>query len=1238
MNYVPVYKIYQILIVVPLTGFWVLDTAALLPFNNRENNGGVRIIPWPIFSPQTALAQVSTQPIVPEADSTNTVVTPVSPSNNSSQTRFDVTGGKRSEDNSNLFHSFSRFNLGENQVVNFISNPSIKNILTRVTGGDVSVINGLIQVTGGNSNLFIMNPAGVIFGANSRLDVPASFVVTTGSSIGFDNGWFNAIGENNYDILTGNPSSFSFPLGNSGAIINAGELSVEAGESVTLLGGTIINTGKISAPGGEITISTVPEENLVRISQEGRLLSLEISTENGESLSTNSTEESERLNPLSIPELLTGNSEVMEMATGVMVNDDNQVVLTGSNQVIPTDLGTTIVSGSLDISSAESSELLNTSRINILGEKVGLFDAKLNASGIYGSGNIRIGGDFSGLGNVPHALRTYVDEQTQISATSFLGEGGNIVISSVEETIFLGKIEAIGYVGEESVAVEENSAENIVEISSQGTLIFDGTVNLGSSDSLGNLLLKGENINIVDGNIDLEENTLTEETATESEIPESSIEENTLTEETATESEIPESSIEENSLTGEIATESEIPESSIEENSLTEETAIESEIPESLIQENSLTGEIATESQISKSSTSIENNPLTGEIATESQISKSSIETISNTNIRIEASDNITINNLSEAGLNFANRRGKISFLADSDQNGNGSFRMDLENTINTQGAGISISGTTINTGNINTKGGELNLSSSQGFIMTNNLSTTYSNTTRESNGGDINIDAQGDIITGEINSSGDSRGGNININSQTGKIEITTAGINATSANGRGGNVTINAATDIDTENIDADGEQSGGNIDIKAENTINLRAISTSSDSTETGNISLTGNEINLLGGENSISSNGKLTLHSASENHDIILGGFKNTEGVNGNSPLHLTTSDLATLADGFASISIGKSENGGTITIYSPENSSDNGVTFHDPVTMQAETITGTGTITGTDDAKITLNANRDILTGDISAPGDISINSIQGDVKIGDVTTNTLENNTGNIDIVTGGFIETGNLTTTGTTTGGKINIEAGDRLTTGSINSSATSGNAGEVKLSSVNQIEVGAIEAEGTTAGGKINLESGDRLTTDSINSSATSGNAGEVKLSATNNIEVGAIEAKGTTGGNVNLEAGDLLMTGSINSSATSGSAGEVKLSAQNNIEVGAIEAKGTTAGGKINLESGDRLTTGTINSSATSGNAGEVKLSSVNQIEVGAIEAEGTTAGGKINLESGDRLTTDSINSSA
>ncbi|NES88764.1 MULTISPECIES: CHAT domain-containing protein [Okeania] len=953
MNYAPIYKIYQILIVVPLTGLWVLDTAALLPFHDNENNGRLGMISWKIFSAKIASAQTSTPSIVPEANSTNTVVTPVTPSPDSSTTRFDITGGKQSQDNTNLFHSFERFNLGENQIVNFISNPNIKNILTRVTGGDASVINGLIQVTGGNSNLLMMNSAGIIFGANARLDVPASFVVTTGSGIGFDSGWFNSIGENNYDILTGNPSAFSFPMTNPGVILNEGELTVEAGESVTLLGGTIINTGKISAPGGEITISTVLGENLVRISQEGRLLNLEIATEDRES-SNDLPEELHSLNPLSIPELLTGNSEVMEMATGVRVNDNNEVVLTGSNQVIPTDLGTTIVSGSLDISLAENSELANTSRINIFGEKVGLFNAKLNASGIYGSGNIRIGGDSQGLGTVPRATRTYVDENTEIFATSFRDEGGNIVIWSDEETSFFGKIEAIGRIEEQSISLEQNSSKNLVEVSSQGNLIFDGTVNLGSPDVLGSLSFKAENINIVDANIEAAD------------------------------------------------------------------------------------------------------NPLKGETAAGSQISKSSIESISDsTNITFQASDNITVNNLSETQLSFAQTKGEISFVADSDENGLGSLTIHSENTINTQGAAVNISGTTINTGNINTEGGELNITSSQGFVMTNNLSTANSNMTVESNGGEINITAQGNITTGEIDASGDSRGGNI----------------------------TMNAATNIDTESINAEGTQSGGNIDTRAGNTLNLRGISTSSGSRETGNITITGDEINLLGGENSVSSNGKLILQPASENQNITLGGFENIQGTDGNLPLHLTTGDLATLANGFESVTIGKSENSGNITIASTENSNTNGVVFNDPTTIQAEKITGTGTITGVDNAQITINASSDISTGNISTSTGITITSIQGNVKTGDVTANTSDNSIGNIDITSSGSIETGKLTTTGTTAGGNINLQAGDRITIGRINSSATLGNAGEVQLNAENGIEVISIQAEGGNSGGNVEITTGDTL-----------------------------------------------------------------------------------------------------------------------------------------------------------
>ncbi|HEY9807317.1 MAG TPA: filamentous hemagglutinin N-terminal domain-containing protein, partial [Candidatus Obscuribacterales bacterium] len=115
-------------------------------------------------------------------DGTNTQVTP-----NGNQ--LEITGGQLSGDRANLFHSFTQFNLDANQIANFLSNPNIQNILARINGGDASVINGLLQVSGGNSNLFLLNPSGIIFGPSASLNVPASFTATTASGIGFGNGW-----------------------------------------------------------------------------------------------------------------------------------------------------------------------------------------------------------------------------------------------------------------------------------------------------------------------------------------------------------------------------------------------------------------------------------------------------------------------------------------------------------------------------------------------------------------------------------------------------------------------------------------------------------------------------------------------------------------------------------------------------------------------------------------------------------------------------------------------------------------------------------------------------------------------------------------------------------------------------------------------------------------------------------------------------------------------------------------
>ena len=277
-----------------------------------------RVRVWLLVLPAIVILgqeRVQAQSVVPAKDGTGTVVTP-------NGNRIDISGGQLSGDKANLFHSFTQFGLSPQQIANFLSNPHIQNILGRINGGNPSVINGLIQVTGGNSNLFLLNPAGIIFGPTAHLNVPAAFTATTANGIG--NNWFNVSGANNYAALVGNPSTFAFTMTQPGAIMNAGNLSVAQGQNLTLLGGTVVSTGSLSAPGGQIAIAAVPGENLVRLSAPGDPLSLEI-----QPLPQSGSQPQPWSLPIaSLPQLLTGGNG--GNATGVTLNSDGTVQLSGS--------------------------------------------------------------------------------------------------------------------------------------------------------------------------------------------------------------------------------------------------------------------------------------------------------------------------------------------------------------------------------------------------------------------------------------------------------------------------------------------------------------------------------------------------------------------------------------------------------------------------------------------------------------------------------------------------------------------------------------------------------------------------------------------------------------------------------------------------------------------------------------------------------------------------------------------
>ncbi|GGA34189.1 hypothetical protein CYANOKiyG1_51470 [Okeania sp. KiyG1] len=407
--------------------------------------------------------------ITPANDGTNTTV-------NQNGNQFNIQGGTRSRDGTNLFHSFDQFNLNSGQTANFLTTPDTRNILGRVTGGNASIINGQIQVIGGNSNLLLMNPVGVIFGKNASLNIPASFSVTTATDIGFNNNnsWFTAIGNNDYSNLVGNSSGYRFNTSDPGVIINEGNLRLKPENNLTLLGGTVINIGQLSTAGGNINIAAVEGNSTIKISQPGNLLSLEVSPTVGNRVTIPSF-----LPVLLLPELLTGGE--INHATSVSINSQGDVVLDGSNTIIDDVPGTVIASGSLDVSTTPPPFQRGVrggynigGQINVLGDRVAVIDANINANSVNGGDIVSIGGNFQGNEVVPNSVEILINEKTIISAdTVENGEGGKVIILSDGKNYFAGNISATGgefsgnagevnIFGKEAIIVEGNIDVNVI--------------------------------------------------------------------------------------------------------------------------------------------------------------------------------------------------------------------------------------------------------------------------------------------------------------------------------------------------------------------------------------------------------------------------------------------------------------------------------------------------------------------------------------------------------------------------------------------------------------------------------------------------------------------------------------------------------------------------------------------------------------------------------------------------------
>lgn len=100
-----------------------------------------------------------------------------------------ITGGTLDAAGSTLLHSFQEFSLESAGRSARLVDPGVTDIIVRVTGSDLTVINGLLQVSeSSTANLFLVNANGISFGPTAQLDLGGAFVASTAHQIAFGNG------------------------------------------------------------------------------------------------------------------------------------------------------------------------------------------------------------------------------------------------------------------------------------------------------------------------------------------------------------------------------------------------------------------------------------------------------------------------------------------------------------------------------------------------------------------------------------------------------------------------------------------------------------------------------------------------------------------------------------------------------------------------------------------------------------------------------------------------------------------------------------------------------------------------------------------------------------------------------------------------------------------------------------------------------------------------------------------
>jgi filamentous hemagglutinin family protein len=300
--------------------------------------------------------------------------------------------------------NFSQFNIAAGSTVDFLQPSVASRVLDRVSSATPSLINGSLI---SNGTIYLINPAGVIFGAGATVDVNRFYVAGSHMS--------------NQDFL-GNVDHFS---GVSGRVSNSGQIHAN---QVYLVGSQVINQGSIVSPGGVVAMVSGSD---VIVSEPGSHVMATVVPVVSATGAAGGSQQPD----LRISALAAGDAYSLAIRHTGSIQAGTVLINGGSGQVQ--------ISGSIDASSQIAGG--KGGNVSITGGEVDLVSAIIDASGPAGGGEVLIGGGPHGGGDPAHATVVSLDSGSTIDADATNdGHGGTIVLWADSTTSSSGVLSARG--------------------------------------------------------------------------------------------------------------------------------------------------------------------------------------------------------------------------------------------------------------------------------------------------------------------------------------------------------------------------------------------------------------------------------------------------------------------------------------------------------------------------------------------------------------------------------------------------------------------------------------------------------------------------------------------------------------------------------------------------------------------------------------------------------------------------